>query len=362
MPSKFMNRIAFAPAVLAASALCLLAAIPALARASTTAPRTAITTTTIPVGDDPAGIAVDTAAHIVYVANSGSDTVSVISEATDTVTATISVGDYPAGMAVDPNTGTVWVANYDDGTVSVIDEATNTVIDTINVDIDGANDGPNSVVVDAPTDTVYVGQYLGFITAINDQTYAVSQFYSTDSTSHINLGGVDPLTDTLYAGAQDLRAVLEIDTTNGALTGSLGGLGLPTGFPVDDPGTTGYPGYLYVGTFGSNAGVAVYNDINPAITPPLGRIWNFIHTAVNPRDVALDTTSNTLFADMWASDETGKGSVAVISNANAEFPKKTATVTVGKEPLQLAVDPGEGATGTVFVTNSGSNTVTAFAG
>ena len=52
-------------------------------------------TRTIPVGSDPAGVAVDPAARTVYVTNAGGGTVSVIDAATSTVTRTIPVGYTP---------------------------------------------------------------------------------------------------------------------------------------------------------------------------------------------------------------------------------------------------------------------------
>jgi YVTN family beta-propeller protein len=66
----------------------------------------------------------------VYVANSGSNNVSVISTASDTVTTTIAVGTAPRGVAVTPDGKTVYVTNSGSGTVSAISTATNTVIGT----------------------------------------------------------------------------------------------------------------------------------------------------------------------------------------------------------------------------------------
>ena len=68
-----------------------------------------------------------------YVANSDSDTVSVIDAATDTVAATIPVGDGPAGLALTPGGTRVYVANADSNDVSVIDTSSNAVIATIPV-------------------------------------------------------------------------------------------------------------------------------------------------------------------------------------------------------------------------------------
>jgi YVTN family beta-propeller protein len=67
-----------------------------------------------------------------YVANFGSNTVSVIDIATNTVVATIPVGVEPAGVAITPDGTRAYVTNFV-GTVSVIDAATNTVVVTIPV-------------------------------------------------------------------------------------------------------------------------------------------------------------------------------------------------------------------------------------
>jgi YVTN family beta-propeller protein len=317
-------------------------------------------TNTIPVGQDPYGIAADTASHTVYVSNQNSGTVSVISEATDKVTDTINVGNEPQGLAVDPNTGTVWVTNYLAGTVSVISQATNTVIQTINVDPNGALEGPNSVVVDAPTHTVYVGQYQGYLTTINDQTYNVAQVYNTNGTSHLGVSAVNPATNTLYVTLADLSEVGEINTTTNTLTATLNAVGLPANPAViENTAAAGYPGYLYVPTF-TIPGVAVYTNINTSS----GLLWNVLHAPSGQKTTAaaVDSVTNTLFEALTPSSGNGAGSVAIISGASATAPTTTATIAVGNNPGRIIVDPGEGPAGTVFVVNTGSNTVTAFPG
>jgi YVTN family beta-propeller protein len=61
-----------------------------------------------------------------YVTNNGigSDSVSVISTATNTVTATVTVGSYPWGVAITPNGEYAYATNYGSDTVSVISTAT----------------------------------------------------------------------------------------------------------------------------------------------------------------------------------------------------------------------------------------------
>ncbi len=73
----------------------------------------------ISVGDTPIGIAVADDG-MVWVANNGSDTVSIIDSATNTVSST-PVGLAPDGVAV--GEGSVWVTNGDDSTVTRIDQS-----------------------------------------------------------------------------------------------------------------------------------------------------------------------------------------------------------------------------------------------
>jgi len=83
----------------------------------------------IPVGMGPFGVAVNPTTHRVYVANSDSNSVSVIDGATNTVVGSpIAVGTTPIGVGVNSKTNRIYVGNYSSNTVSVIDGVTNTVI------------------------------------------------------------------------------------------------------------------------------------------------------------------------------------------------------------------------------------------
>ncbi len=88
---------------------------------------------TIPVGSEPYGLSTATVSSVVYVyvANTGSNTVSVINTATNAVVATISVGVKPYYVATIGTT--VYATNSLSNTVSVINAATNTVSATIPV-------------------------------------------------------------------------------------------------------------------------------------------------------------------------------------------------------------------------------------
>jgi YVTN family beta-propeller protein len=113
----------------------------------------------IPVGSSPGAVAVNPTTDTIYVANNGSNTVSMIDGATDTVTATIAVGTSPYSVAVDPLTNTIYVANFGSRTVSVIDGATNTVTQTVGSGAGVGND-PSGVAVDPRTNRLYVTNYV----------------------------------------------------------------------------------------------------------------------------------------------------------------------------------------------------------
>ncbi|MGW2587711.1 YncE family protein, partial [Streptomyces virginiae] len=68
-----------------------------------------------------------------YVANSFSDTVSVIDTRSNMVRATIPVGTGPRGVAVAPYGSRIYVTNSTSDDVSVIDNQTNTVIEIFRV-------------------------------------------------------------------------------------------------------------------------------------------------------------------------------------------------------------------------------------
>jgi YVTN family beta-propeller protein len=77
------------------------------------------------------GVGVDSARA--YVANMGSNNVSVINTATNALVATVTVGDQPSDLALTPDGSRAYVTNNNSGTVSVIGTATNTVVATVPV-------------------------------------------------------------------------------------------------------------------------------------------------------------------------------------------------------------------------------------
>ena len=127
-----MNR-SRAPHLLAVAAVAvfLLAALPAAsahaAIPNPTAVRAASIHFTIPTGKEMSGAAYDPSTFDVYVANQGSNNVTVISSTAHTHSS-IPVGKSPYAITYDPGDKELYVPNYNSSNVSVISASTNKVI------------------------------------------------------------------------------------------------------------------------------------------------------------------------------------------------------------------------------------------
>jgi YVTN family beta-propeller protein len=97
----------------------------------------------------------ETCVACAYIANSGSNNVSVIDSSTSTVVAAVRVGSYPYGLGVTPDNTHVYVRNENGDTVSVIDTSTNTVAATVSL---GSRAPPDAASV---LDTIYDGDERG---------------------------------------------------------------------------------------------------------------------------------------------------------------------------------------------------------
>jgi serine/threonine-protein kinase len=267
--------------------------------------------TSIRVGNGAFGIAVDPSGHTAYVANTGSNSVSVVDIATRAVTATIPVGRHPVGVAVDSSTRTVYVTNFDDSSVSIIDAASGAVITSVGV---GAH--PGGVAVDPDARVAYAtnGESAS-VSVIDMTTHAVTATVPTGKgPSRV---AIDRSAHRLFVTTAD-PALTVIDTTNRTVIGSVALRVHPAGIAIDSQSHTAYV------ASGDDASLSVVDTVGLRVTAsvPVGQ---------RPAGVAVDPPTNTAYVASYKD-----ASVSVIDTVRRVV---TATLPVGNNPLAVAVDP-----------------------
>jgi YVTN family beta-propeller protein len=204
------------------------------------------TTTTVSVGNTPRGIAVSPNGTEVYVANSGSNNVSIINTSTDKVVDTFSVEENPVGVAVSPDGQKVYVANSDSNTVSVINIAAN---NTTSVPV---GNRPYGVAVVPDGKKVYVTNHnssdVSVIDAVNDSLINVTNVGSGPYGVAVNPEGTK-----VYVANYNSNNVSVINTTTNNVIATVSVGENPEGISVSPDGKK-----VYVANSGSD-NVSVIN-------------------------------------------------------------------------------------------------------
>ncbi|MGC9358667.1 MAG: YncE family protein, partial [Anaerolineae bacterium] len=166
------------------------------------------------VGNRPAALALDLQRGYLYVANSGDDTVSVIQN--NTVISTVNVGTSPVDIAVDPETGYAYVVNAgyigDPGSLSVL-SGTHFITTTT------VGEYPKAVDVNPRTGYVYVvgGQGSTGTVSVLTRTLVVETFLPVGHAPRDVV--VDPATDLGYvslykaSGGTDIGRIVILGRT-----------------------------------------------------------------------------------------------------------------------------------------------------
>jgi YVTN family beta-propeller protein len=339
---------------------------------------------TVTVGNFPVGIAVDEATHTVYVGNGGDNTVSVINTATCNATntsgcaqthPTVAVGDFPVAVAVDRLTATVYVANNGTNTVSVFNGATcNATVSsgcgqtpaTVTV-----GNAPGWVAVDDATHTLYVpaDNTVSVVNAVTCNATDTSGCSRTPTMVTVGSGAgfdtIDQDAGTVYVTNSGDNTVSMINkrTCNADVTVGCGvtpatfqtGVS-PTSLALNDSTHT-----LYVANGDDNTLWAV-NDAacNAVRSSGCARAGPSVRVGRTPSDVVFDERTNTLYTVNSDSDDV---SVVNAATCNAKLTngctRFSPTVATGGAPFGVAVN---NKTNTVYIANSNDNTVSVING
>lgn len=143
-------------------------------------------TQTIPVGSAPWGVAINPSGKLAYVANSGSGTVSVIDVVAGKVITNVQVESNPHWLSFSPDGKFVYVTNNVSGSVSVIDAGTQQVIRTINV-----GSYPEGICFYPNGSKVYVAKDSGAC-IIDPTSFLIDHFIDPDYSTYYSVAIANP--------------------------------------------------------------------------------------------------------------------------------------------------------------------------
>jgi YVTN family beta-propeller protein len=269
---------------------------------------------TITVGKGPSGIAYDSGKSEIFVANTDSQTVSVISDSTNTVIATVTLGTAgtnPENLAYDSGKGEIFVTDSAGNAVSIISDSTNTVIATLPM-----GNSPIGIAYDSGKSEIFVTSF-GLTASVLEQTPSAT-------------GGVPT------PPAQTISGIASVisDKTNAVVAT------VPVGTSPYGVAYDAGKGEIFVtNTYSNSNSVFVISDSTNSVvaTIPVGN---------QPFFIACDSGKGELFVA-----NSGDNTVSVISDSTNVV---VATIPVGIQPEGVAYDADKGE---IYVTNYGSNTI-----
>jgi len=259
----------------------------------------------VPTGHDPIAVALNPVTNKIYVANQGSNSVTVIDGVTNNTT-TVSTGASPCALAVNPATNKIYVANENSATVTVIDGATNHT-SSVSTGI-----APIAIGVNPVSNKIYVANYSSNTVTVID---------GSNHTSTINVGrhpagvAVNSATNKIFVSDSGANDVAVIDGATNAVTTVAVGAG---------------PQAIAVNSLTNQIYAADY--ISGEVSVIDGSTYSVTNVAVgaNPNALAVDAVHGQVYAG-----NAGANSVTVIDGTTLS----TSTLAMGSPPVAIDVDP-----------------------
>ena len=162
--------------------------------------------TRIPVGTNPTQIAINPVTNKIYVANAGSDNVTVINAGTNAVITTVPVNDDPRWIGINVETNRIYVSHLTAANTAIIDGTTDTVTGTL------LSGGGGWTAVNPLNDTTYVVRYgaADEINVIQGPNYHLT--FATRSFTPVGIA-VNPVNNWLYSPHATTGDVAALDLT-----------------------------------------------------------------------------------------------------------------------------------------------------
>ena len=308
--------------------------------------------TTVPTGTNPGAVAVDAVTNKVYVANTGSNNVTVIDGASNTPT-TVAAGKSPNAVAVNAVTNKIYVTNNGDSSVTVIDGATNgtTTIGINSFPSIGPTNLPVAVVANSVTNKVYA---------------AASSIDGIQSSVVFVIDGATNSVVTSLSGMGQVITAMAINTVTNKIyvVGTDDGGGGSIGVLEVIDGATNRTTLVSINSVPSNPSAVVVNPVtnkiyvsdanfnfnNVTVVDGVTNSTTTVKAGSNPGALAVDTQTNKIYVANG-----GSNNLTVIDGTT----NSASTVNVGSSPDAVAVDEG---TNLIYVLNHDSNNVTVIDG
>ena len=311
--------------------------------------------TGLTVGTYPVGVAVNPVTSKIYVTNEFSDTVSVISGTGNTVESSIRVGHFPYGVAINPFNSRIYVTNRGSNTVSVIDGSTNTKLDNITV-----QQSPVGIAIDPAADWIYV-------TNINSNTVSVIDGITNEITANITTNNtpygiaLNPITKRVYVTNTGSDTVSVIDEMTNKIIGTINVGKNPVGIAVNPATNT-----IFVTNYSSST-VSIIDGNKSEVIGTINVGKNPVGIAVNPITNKVYATSIQSHTVSVINPSKGKviDTIAVNPSLSGSYRIHDPILSmplIAKFPLIASLVAVNDVSNTVYVTNTGSDTVSVIDG
>jgi YVTN family beta-propeller protein len=261
----------------------------------------------IHVGANPVGLGYNHNSGNIYVANSGSHSISVINGETNRVDSTVLVGRIPYAVAYNPINDHIYVTNLGENSVSVIDGGNSSITETLQV-----GTYPSSVNLDVSNQRIYVSNYFSNYVSVIDAEHKISANVSVGK-NPIDLA-INPSHHGVYVANAGSNTVSII---NGA-----------TNKVISNVTVGEYPTAVAYNPTNNKVYVANRNSGNiSVIDGDTNTLTNTIKVDPFPLDVAVNPNTNTIYVahtqngTSTSNDQASSNTISVIDGATNEVKK-----------------------------------------
>jgi YVTN family beta-propeller protein len=270
-------------------------------------------------------VAYDSGNGDIYTASFLSNTVSVISTATNAVIASVPVGN-ASDITYDSGNGNLYVSNYWSGNLSVISGATNKAVGSIHV-----GGYPYGVRYDGGSGDLYVENWVNTLLVVSDKSNTIVANVSVGLAP--SAAAYDSINGCVYV---DNDGSNNVSVINGSTYKVVANIPVGNG-PMDirfDPGN----GDIYTPNWFSNNTTVISGLTNKVIAN--------IPVGTEPNGAGYDPGNGDVYVDNWVTSN-----VSVISGATN---KVVANIAIGAYPWYMAYAPSNGG---MYIADNGGDSV-----